>query len=147
MKERHSCRCWIAAFCSLSSLAFALAFDPLYADASCGDWLVHTGEMPGAHSREANDVTHRHDGSATSNRGRSSDDPLSQPCQGPFCRSAPSQPAPTAPSNVIPQVEKLALCGQVDYALAALRLSPFRDEANAHPLRGYPNLIDHPPRG
>jgi hypothetical protein len=73
--------------------------------------------------------------------------PLSQPCHGPFCRSAPSQPAPTAPSNVIPQVEKLALCGQVDYALATLRLSPFRDEADAQPLRGYPKFIDHPPRG
>jgi hypothetical protein len=47
----------------------------------------------------------------------------------------------------MPQVEKLALCGLVDSVLIGLRPSPFGDEADAHPLRGFPNLIDHPPRG
>jgi hypothetical protein len=147
MNQRDNRRTWTAAFCSLSALTFALVVEVSRADASCGDWLAHTGNMPALENRATGKEKNSRDRSATQNLTRSSDAPLSRPCHGPFCRSAPSQPAPTAPSNVFPQVEKLALCGQVDYALAALRLSPFGDEAEAQPLRGYPKLIDHPPRG
>jgi hypothetical protein len=146
MNECDYRRLRATAFWSLVGFVAMLACGASRADATCGDWLAHAGEMPALHTGETVDEKKSRDPSSTSQRDRSRSLPVSKPCHGPFCRSAPSQPAPTSPANAFPQIEKLALFGEAVLNLTQCGQLIFGDEANAHPLRGFPALIDHPPR-
>jgi hypothetical protein len=135
-----------AALCGVLGVVLLQALIAARAEGSCGDWLAHAGEMPAIDIR-ATDVEKKVPGRpATSNRARSNDSPMSQPCHGPFCRSAPSQPAPPAPANFFSQFEKLALFAKHGLDLSECKDHAFGREADAHPLRGFPILIEHPPR-
>jgi hypothetical protein len=147
MNQRNYLRPWTTALCSLLGCVVAQWFGVTSADASCGDWLAHTHDMAAMHGGDDANRQHRRDQASVNNEARSSDHPVSKPCHGPFCRNAPSQPAPPAPVNINLHVEKLVLCGLADLNLTGCRQSQFGGETDAHPLRGFPNLIDHPPRG
>jgi hypothetical protein len=76
----------------------------------------------------------------------SNDEPSPIPCDGPFCRSAPTKPVPTAPPSTVNPSDKL-LASSRDVLCDPLGGWSFlRGDASAHTLRGFPVDIEHPPR-
>jgi hypothetical protein len=145
MDQRLRCSWWspLAALLSLLTLQVVAVSR---ADASCGDWLAHSGtavnmdvddHAPGANSGSQPMKM----GSGNSRRL-----PGSAPCSGPFCRHAPQQPDPSVPASVSFQTDKTALTYFAGARLAE-HLQFFRQgESDPHPARGFPTRIDHPPR-
>src|SRR5688572_6324694 len=72
--------------------------------------------------------------------------PISKPCNGPYCRSAPFQPVPSAPVNISLHSDRLAFFGHVDLQLTPREQFHHGVESDACPARGFPSRIDHPPR-
>jgi hypothetical protein len=148
MDQRGHYRRWIAAFSSLSGVVLALGFASPGANASCGDWLAHPDETTAMRvSNRA--VASRHserDPAAVEKLDAPSKLPLSRPCHGPYCRSAPYDPAPTAPASLHSQIEKLAIFTDSNLGLVARRQVNSGGDSGAHPLRGFPTRIEHPPR-
>jgi hypothetical protein len=115
------------------------------ANASCGDWLTHSGDMRSSRDHQVDGMTQT-DPASANEQHRSDKLPLSKPCHGPLCRSAPAQPAPTAPASVIFSSDKLALFGSTETLFTDCRRFYQVNELDAHATRGFPARIDHPPR-
>jgi hypothetical protein len=136
---------WFEALYTALIAAALPVFAVSRAEATCGDWLAHpsaTAMSQYEHLDHSTAATHP----SSNDQRRSARLPLSKPCHGPLCRSAPSQPAPPAPANISFQTEKLALFEIVDTYLADCRRFYNGDDSQSHPLRGFPPRIDHPPR-
>jgi hypothetical protein len=73
--------------------------------------------------------------------------PISAPCSGPFCRSAPAQPAPAAPVTVSSTNDRLAVNGDFRMTLFDGWTFFSGDDSDSRPTPGFPQRIDHPPRG
>jgi len=139
------CR-WFAATCGLVSFIMLQSLGAWRAEASCGDWLAHAGDTFADSGSEA--ARHSQSGGQSSAKqdDRSSRLPLSKTCHGPLCRRAPSQPAPTAPANVLSHGDQLALSGLVQSPSPKCPKFDLGGESEAHAARGFPARIDHPPR-
>jgi hypothetical protein len=126
--------------CALLQSAMAMR-----ARASCGDWLAHAGPSTALGDRttdEAQRLANALDGAFLA----SNDQPLPIPCDGPFCRSVPAKPIPTAPPSTVNPSDKLLLPAS-DNLCQPPRLWSFTGVNNfACTLRGYPVDIEHPPR-
>jgi hypothetical protein len=145
MCPRDYPRHWFTLIFSLLLAALWQLASAPRADASCGDWLAHSGEMSAARDHRIDSSSHV-DPASANQRHRTTRLPLSKPCHGPFCRSAPPQPAPTAPASVSFATDKLALFGCSEPLLAGSRQFYQDNESDALPSRGFPARIDHPPR-
>jgi hypothetical protein len=148
MDQRGNYRRWLSAIGSLLGVVLALRLGSPDAKASCGDWLAHPGHKMTMRSSSRGDANRyiERDPSAVDKLDASSKLPISRPCHGPYCRSAPYNPAPTGPANVHFQIEKLALVTDSSLDLVARQHVHSGGDLGAHPLRGFPIRIEHPPR-
>ncbi|HEY3394152.1 MAG TPA: hypothetical protein VGK58_15675 [Lacipirellulaceae bacterium] len=115
--------------------------------ASCGDWLVHSGQSHNSAQQAMSDAN-----SDASNANwiddatASNQDSIPLPCNGPFCRSVPTKPVPTAPPSTVNPSDKLLLTAQDILCDPHSRWSFMHSAVAAHSLRGFPVDIEHPPR-
>src|SRR5687767_13613921 len=93
-------RSWSATVCLLLSLVALQVVGVSRAGATCGDWLAHPGGSGMAAHDTAATQLQSTDQSTLKQDGGSNPLPISKPCNGPYCRSAPFQPVPSAPVNI-----------------------------------------------
>lgn len=106
------------------------------ANASCGDWLADPGHSMAVADQTPVGIS---DGQANLVSGRA-------PCDGPYCRKAPDQPAPPVPLIISIQTEKLGISAPSAASISEVRRFGVLRESNAHPATGYPLRVEHPPR-
>jgi hypothetical protein len=113
--------------------------------ASCGDWLAHAGPSR-AQADGASDAQMVRGGGSSAEERLTSNKRIPLPCDGPFCRSVPTKPVPTAPPSTVNPSDKLLLTAQDILCDPHSCWSFMHSAAAAHSLRGFPVDIEHPPR-
>jgi hypothetical protein len=91
-------------------------------------------------------TAHEHSAPLSFTNDQKSRLPISKPCNGPYCRSAPFQPLPASPVSVSPQSDRSALFGHADLQLTTREQYHFAGEPNACSMPGFKVRIEHPPR-
>jgi hypothetical protein len=135
-----------AVVCGLLSVLVLQCVIVSRAKATCGDWLAHpgggqmkVGEASVLHGRPMDQGTNKQ-------HSHSARLPLSKPCNGPYCRSAPFQPIPTAPVSLSLPTDRIALFVQSEVRLTPRSGFEPSGEPDVRAMRGFPSRIDHPPR-
>jgi hypothetical protein len=139
-------RLWSVNVCGLLSLVVLQVVGVSRARASCGDWLAHPGESRMAANDKAVSQQQPAEQSVLKQDRGSKRLPISKPCNGPYCRSAPFHPVPAAPVSISLQSDRLALFRHVDVELTPRAQFHFGGQLDACASRGFPSRIDHPPR-
>jgi hypothetical protein len=136
-----------AVVCGLLSLSVLQGVLVSRAGATCGDWLAQPG---GAQQISANEAMASHaqstDQSASHQNSRAPRLPVTKQCNGPYCRSAPFQSAPSAPTSISSSSERLAVFGRAELQLACSTRFGQSGEPDACPTPGFKARIEHPPR-
>jgi hypothetical protein len=140
------CRCPSAILVLLSFVSLHIASGSR-AFASCGDWLAHPARVNSAVDKDAGQMQAlAHKGPSADVVSGSSQSPRPTSCHGPSCRSGPSMPFPSAPPSTLNPIDKLMFVGHAALHDADGRGSFVDANSVAHPLRGFPAAIEHPPR-
>jgi hypothetical protein len=114
-----------------ASLAIAAAWTAS-AEASCGDWLNHSGA--------ATQETERNEEQTPEKSGSPA------PCRGPQCERAPPTPAPPAPAGFPTSSKDVGwIIGSDAVSQSGLRPSMLAEASLILP-DGHPQRIDRPPR-
>jgi hypothetical protein len=136
---------WLAVACGLSSLLILQTLVASRAAATCGDWLAHPGER-GMSADGVKAAEQPAAQSALNNGLGSSRLPISKPCNGPYCRSAPYQSAPATPVTILLPSDRLAVFGSGEQPLSNNSQYLRAGEFVTYPLPGFKARIEHPPR-
>jgi hypothetical protein len=113
--------------------------------ASCGDWLAHApNSSPATAPQVAESVSALIAGSESGGLNRHR---LPQiPCTGPKCRNVPTTPdAPIPPATSI-YLAKFAISCSMTPANVGTRSLAIAAANDARAARGFPELVEHPPR-
>jgi hypothetical protein len=116
-----------------------------HACATCGDWLAHP--LDGNKSSDDAASTSMHSTVAPSSLQLGLDDkPISQPCHGPNCRSAPPPRTPAAPLVISFHSDQLAIAVGCQWLSTPPAHFSRGNESVAHAALGFWPRIEHPPR-
>jgi hypothetical protein len=113
--------------------------------ATCGDWLAHSGDMQ--ISAENANASGAHSGQSARKQDSSTARlPISKPCNGPYCRSAPFPSAPASPVSISLPSDRLLVVANADVELTSSSRFQSVREPDACPTPGFKERIEHPPR-